>query len=193
MSQQVNKAIDSLRFLEDVGETDLNFLEHILPHCTVEQLMRIENCSKGRDLTPVTNKLWKTFYERKFGKDAVNSVIEMMKHKESFKWKQMYELKTKELEEKAVEIEKRYIQNCHNEKARKQSRQVKICEISPPSSKVLKKPKVQTKVCQVSSVTNNKRSYVGGTSKILKKARKETLQSIETKNAIAFRRNAVQK
>ncbi|XP_022979565.1 uncharacterized protein LOC111479243 [Cucurbita maxima] len=192
MSQQVNKAIDSLRFLGDVGQTDLNFLEHILPHCTVEQLMRIENSSKGRDLTPVTNKLWKTFYERKFGKDAVNGVLEMMKHKESFKWKQMYELKIKELEEKAVEIEKRYIQNCQNEKARKQSRQVKICEISP-SSKVLKKSKVHTKFCQVSSAHNDKRSYLGGTSKILKKARKETLQSIETKNVIAFRRNTVQK
>ena len=192
MSEQINKAIDSLRFLGDVGQTDLNFLEHILPHCTVDQLMHIENCSKGRDLTPITNKLWKTFYEKKFGMDGVNCVLDRMKPKESFRWKQMYELKMKELEEKAVGIEKRYIQNCRNEKARKQSRQVKICEISP-SSKVLKKPKVQTKICQVSSANNNKRSYGGGTSKILKKARKETRQSIETKNLIAFRRNAIQK
>ncbi|KAG6582213.1 hypothetical protein SDJN03_22215, partial [Cucurbita argyrosperma subsp. sororia] len=171
MSEHVNRAIDSLRLLGDVGQTDLNFLEHILPHCTVDQLMHIENCSKGRDLTPVTNKLWKTFYERKFGIDAVNGVLERMKHKESFRWKQMYELKMKGLEEKAVEIEKRYIQNCRNEKTRKQSRQVKICEISP-SSKVLKKPRVHTKVCQVSSANNNKRSYSRGTSKILKKSQK---------------------
>ena len=61
----INEAIDSLKFLGDVGDTDLNLLDHILPHCTIDQLMHIENSSKGRDLTPVTDKLWKNFYEKK--------------------------------------------------------------------------------------------------------------------------------
>lgn len=44
----VNKAIDNLRFLGDVGETDIHLLERILPHCTVEQLMHVEKSSEVR-------------------------------------------------------------------------------------------------------------------------------------------------
>lgn len=43
----INEARDSVRFIGDVGETDLQFLELILPHCTVDQLMHIEKSSKG--------------------------------------------------------------------------------------------------------------------------------------------------
>lgn len=44
----VYKAIDNLRFLGDVGETDLHLLERILPHCTVDQLMHVEKSSEVR-------------------------------------------------------------------------------------------------------------------------------------------------
>lgn len=44
----VQTAIDNIRYLGDVGETDLHLLEHILPHCTVEQLMHVENSTEVR-------------------------------------------------------------------------------------------------------------------------------------------------
>lgn len=44
----VNKAIDNIRFLGDVGETDIHLLERILPHCTVDQLMHVEKSSEVR-------------------------------------------------------------------------------------------------------------------------------------------------
>lgn len=44
----IKTAIDNLRYLGDVGETDLDLLDQILPHCTVDQLMHVEKCSKVR-------------------------------------------------------------------------------------------------------------------------------------------------
>ena len=41
----VQSAIDNLQFLADVGETDINLLAKILPHCSPEQLHRIETTS----------------------------------------------------------------------------------------------------------------------------------------------------
>ncbi|KAL1567315.1 hypothetical protein AAHA92_02805 [Salvia divinorum] len=55
----VNMAIDNVRYLGDVGETDNHLLERILCHCTLDQLMHIENITTDSDLSPVTDKLWK--------------------------------------------------------------------------------------------------------------------------------------
>ncbi|KAK4766485.1 hypothetical protein SAY87_008127 [Trapa incisa] len=93
-------AIDNVRYLGDVGETDLDLLEHILPHCTVDQLMHVENSTMGRDLSPVTDKLWKKFYEKQFGPENANIVMKRMKHNNvSFKWMKLYEAKLKDVEE----------------------------------------------------------------------------------------------
>lgn len=46
----VRTAIDNVRYLGDVGETDIDLLEHILPHCTVDQLMHIEKSTEVSDL-----------------------------------------------------------------------------------------------------------------------------------------------
>ncbi|KAG9448815.1 hypothetical protein H6P81_008780 [Aristolochia fimbriata] len=91
--QNIETAIDSLRYMGDVGETDISILKEILPHCTAEQLMHIENSSKGRDLSTVTDTLWKKFYEQHFGEDSLNLVLrEKMKQQTKgqlvFKWKQ---------------------------------------------------------------------------------------------------------
>lgn len=43
--------------------------------------MHIGNSSKGRDLTHVTNDLWKNFYEKKVGKNNFNYLIEMIQYK----------------------------------------------------------------------------------------------------------------
>lgn len=42
----INMAIDNIRYLGDVGETDFYFLEQILPHCTKDQLMHVEKSTK---------------------------------------------------------------------------------------------------------------------------------------------------
>ncbi|KAE9457577.1 hypothetical protein C3L33_10511, partial [Rhododendron williamsianum] len=95
----IQLAIDNIRHLGDVGETDLHLLERILPHCTVDQLKHIED-STERDLSAVTDKLWKKFYEKEFGANSTNLVCERMKDKKvSFEWKLLYKAKLKNLEE----------------------------------------------------------------------------------------------
>lgn len=44
----IQLAIDNIRYLGDVGETDLHLLERILPHCKVDQLKHIEDSTKVR-------------------------------------------------------------------------------------------------------------------------------------------------
>ncbi|KAJ6387239.1 hypothetical protein OIU78_017034 [Salix suchowensis] len=96
----VNLAVENVKYLGDVGETDLHLLDRILPHCTLDQLMHIEKSTVGRDLSSVTDKLWKTFYEKQFGERSTNLVIERMRQKKvSFRWLQLYEAKLKEIAE----------------------------------------------------------------------------------------------
>ncbi|CAK9158912.1 unnamed protein product [Ilex paraguariensis] len=88
------------RYLGYVGEIDWHLLDRILPHCTVDQLIHIENSTEERDLSPVTDKLWKRFYEIQFGAKSTNLVVERMKQKKvTFRWKQLYEAKSKNVEE----------------------------------------------------------------------------------------------
>jgi elongin-A len=48
---------------------------------------------QGTDLSPVTDKLWKKFFEKQFGIDRTNEVIEIMSEKRvSFRWLQLYEV-----------------------------------------------------------------------------------------------------
>ena len=44
----VETVIDNLRYLGDVGETDLHLLDRILPHCSIDHLKRVE---KGSQVT----------------------------------------------------------------------------------------------------------------------------------------------
>lgn len=46
----VNVAISNVRYLGDVGETDLHLLDRILPHCTLDQLMHVEKSTVVRCL-----------------------------------------------------------------------------------------------------------------------------------------------
>ncbi|KAL6561492.1 hypothetical protein OROMI_017093 [Orobanche minor] len=88
----IQTAIDNVRYLADVGETDYHLLDRILSHCTLDQLMHIEYKTEGRDLSPVTDKLWKKFYNLQFGVDSTNIAIERMrKRKVTYKWRQLYE------------------------------------------------------------------------------------------------------
>ncbi|XP_076905015.1 uncharacterized protein LOC143560636 [Bidens hawaiensis] len=176
----VQKAIDNVRYLGDVGETDAYLLERFLPHCTEEQLKHIEDSTEDRDLSPVTNKLWKNFYTKQFGVKSTNVVVERMKEKRvSFKWRQLYEAKLKDVEEAQQKSFERIKQLYKKEDAKKQSRQVQLCTKVPPSS-------------------SYKRSFYGGPgscsntkSGIMKKAKQEFLKSRELHNLSAMKKVAV--
>ena len=48
---------------------------------------------QGRDLSPVTNKLWKKFFERQFGAESAELVVERMKKRRvEFKWRELYKV-----------------------------------------------------------------------------------------------------
>ncbi|KAI3696106.1 hypothetical protein L1987_79115 [Smallanthus sonchifolius] len=175
----VQKAIDNVRYLGDVGETDRHLLERFLPHCNVEQLMHIEDSTKDRDLSPVTDKLWKNFYMQQFGSKSTSVVVERMKEKRvSFKWRQLYEAKLKDVEEAQQKSFERIKQLYKKEDAKKQSRQVQLCTKVPPSS-------------------SNKRSFYGGSSYgntksgLMKKAKQEFLNSREVQNLSALKKVTV--
>lgn len=179
----VQKAIDNLRHIGDVGETDLHLLERFLPHCTLDQLMHIENSTEERDLSQVTDKLWKKFYKKQFGSNSTQLVVERMKQKKfSFKWKQLYEAKLEDMEKAQKHSSERIKQLYKKEDARKQSRQICLCTKVPPSS--------------------GKRNFFGGggpgssicntMSGLMKKAKLEFLNSREVKNLSAMKKQTVQ-
>ncbi|PRQ56537.1 putative RNA polymerase II transcription factor SIII, subunit A [Rosa chinensis] len=120
----VSTTIDNQRFLVNVNDMDLDLLEQILPHCSKTQLIHIEKSTKGRDLSPVIDKLWKSAYEKEFGIESTNSVSEIMKKWNlTFKWSELYQEKSKRVKK----AEKK-------EDDRKRSRQVRVCKKVPPSS-----------------------------------------------------------
>ncbi|KAK6142264.1 hypothetical protein DH2020_022612 [Rehmannia glutinosa] len=178
----VQTAIDNVRYLGDVGETDYHLLDRILSHCTVDQLMHIENSTEGRDLSPVTDKLWKKFYSLQFGVDSTNVVVERMRQRNlTIKWKELYEAKLKEREEATQKSVDRLKQRYQEEDARKQSRQVRLCAKVPPSSR--------------------KRSFCGGVSAaniyntkgtgLMRKSRLDFVNSREVKNLAAMKNKVV--
>ncbi|CAO2814593.1 unnamed protein product [Amaranthus hypochondriacus] len=178
----VQVAIDNIRYLGNVGATDSHLLDRILPHCTVDQLMHIENATDERDLSPVTDKLWKKFYGDKFGAKSIEVVMERMrKFKVKYSWRQLYQAKLKDQDEAQKKSLERLAQSFKNENARKQSRQIQICAKVPPSSK--------------------KRAFGGGfgessfsnvKSSIMKKAKIELFKSPEMRNRAAIRKIGVQ-
>ncbi|XP_041005177.1 uncharacterized protein LOC121250217 isoform X1 [Juglans microcarpa x Juglans regia] len=180
----VKTAIDNVRYLGDVGETDLDLLGQILPHCTVDQLMHVEKCSEGRDLSPVTDKLWKKFYEKQFGTRNTEKVVERMaKSLKSYKWIRLYEAKSEDIAEHEKKAAARIKNLYKKENARKQSRQVQLCTKVPPSK--------------------NKRSFYGGggpghnvsnhKGNLMKKSKIEFLNSHEVKNLAAMKKKEYQK
>ncbi|CAA0816127.1 Unknown protein [Striga hermonthica] len=177
----VRMAIDKVRYLGNVGTVDNHLLDRILSHCTLDQLKHIEDCTEGRDLSPVTDILWKTFYSRDFGVDSANLVDQRLrKSKKTYKWRQLYEAKVQEREEATEQLVDRMKQRYEEENARKRSRQIQLCAKLPPSSK--------------------KRSFCGGViasniyntkSGLMKKAKLDFVNSREVKNIAAMKNKVV--
>ena len=166
----VSIAIDNLDSFGDVGYLDFKFLEQVLPHCSKDQLIHIEKSTKDKDLSPITDKLWKKFFEIEFGVKATNEVIEKMKQKKAnFKWSELYEAKLKRVEEAENKVGERLKRLYQKEDARKQSRQVRVLDKIPSS-------------------TSNKRSCGG--SKLMDKVRKEYMKCREVRNIQAMKMKA---
>ncbi|KAM5556022.1 hypothetical protein ABKV19_023763 [Rosa sericea] len=166
----VSIAIDNLDSFGDVGYLDFEFLDQVLPHCSKDQLIHIEKCTKGTDLTPITDKLWKKFFEREFGGKATDEVIQKMKIKKmSFKWSELYQAKSKKMEEDEKEVGERLKKLYEKEAARKQSRQVKVLDKVPLSS------------------SSNKRTGSKKESKLMSKLRKQHLNCLQVRNNEAMK------
>lgn len=167
----VQSAIDNLQHLGDVGQTDLSLLAKILPHCTPEQLHRIETSSGRRDLSSITNELWCKFYTRKFGPENVNLVLERMKKKKvSFKWHLLYQAKIREQEEVQKKCVDRLKQLYMKADIQKQSRQTQMCTKVPPSKK---------RRFESGGGSTNQFSHIKG--RLMKKARMEFAASNEAR------------
>ncbi|KAM3302041.1 transcription elongation factor B polypeptide 3 [Capsicum chacoense] len=179
----VQTAVDNVRYLGDVGETDIDLLGRILPHCSLEQLKHVEKSTEGRDLSQVTDRLWKRFYQIEFGDKSLNQVVERMKQKNvTFKWKKLYEAKSKEVEETQQRSFQRIKELYQNENAKRQSRQVQVCTKVPPSSN--KRNFYGSGYC--SNIGNTK-------SPLMKKAKMEFVNSREVKNLAAMKNKSVQR
>lgn len=91
--------MDNLRYVDNVDGVEMDLLQRILPHCKMEDLTRIENNTE-MDLTPVTDKLWKLFYTRQFGEENANQVVKRMSMSGArYKWKDLFDAKTKKQKE----------------------------------------------------------------------------------------------
>lgn len=135
----VRKAIDNLRYMGSVDGVEMDLLKRILPHCTLEQLTLIEK-STEMDLSPVTDPLWKRFYQREFGQDHTNKVVTRLKEAEDkmvekFTWWQLFTAKKKKQKEAEDKMVEKFTKKFQAEKAEKQSKQIKLCTKVPPSSK----------------------------------------------------------
>ncbi|KAI3983438.1 hypothetical protein MKX01_038858 [Papaver californicum] len=163
----VQTTIDNVRYLRDVGETDIDLLGEILPHCKVDHLMHIEKSTIERDLSPVTDKLWRKFYEKHFGAESTKTLIERMnKRKVSFKWMQLYEAKQKDLENVQEEYGNKLKELYKKEQNRRQSRQIQVV----------------TKVSPANNSSNTK-------GRLIKEAKMEFLNSHEARTTTMKKRN----
>ncbi|XP_050385879.1 uncharacterized protein LOC126802309 [Argentina anserina] len=161
----VSVAIDNLDSLHDVGYLHFDFLKKVLPHCTKDQLIHIEESTKDVDLTPIANNLWKKFFEREFGFKATQEAIKNANPK----WSELYQDKLKKLEEAEEQVGERLKSLYQKEAARKQSRQIRVLD-KPPSS-----------------FSRNKRSCSSKGSKLMNKVRKDYRNSLEVRNIEAMK------
>ncbi|PRQ56565.1 putative RNA polymerase II transcription factor SIII, subunit A [Rosa chinensis] len=126
----VSMAIDNRMFIGDVSDMDLDLLEQILPHSFQTQLIHIEKFTKDRDLSPVTNKLWKSFYEKIESTDSVSEIMKEWNLK--FKWSDLYQEKSKRVKEaekkeddRKLSQQVRFARRFHHLQAIKETGQIK--------------------------------------------------------------------
>ncbi|GAA0142294.1 hypothetical protein LIER_03227 [Lithospermum erythrorhizon] len=171
----VQTAIDNVRYLGDVGQTDFQFLDRILSHCTLDQLQHIEECTQERDLSPVTNRLWKRFYDSQFCRMEVKESTA-----KNCNWKLRFQAQMKKEHDKQEKSIERMRLRFAEAEAKKQSRQIQMCSKLPPAKK---------------------RSWFGGggpnlgntKGSLMKKSKLDFFNCREVKNRAAMKNQAVQR
>uniref|UniRef100_A0ACD5TG33 Uncharacterized protein n=1 Tax=Avena sativa TaxID=4498 RepID=A0ACD5TG33_AVESA len=134
LDPSVRTAIDNLRHLTSVDGMDTQLLRQILPHCTLDQLIRIESHTQT-DLTPVTDVLWKGFYERQFGEEHTGHVLRRMRQSGArFRWKELFMAKTKKQKEIVDQMVEALASKCRARNAEKQSKRTKLVTVLPTPS-----------------------------------------------------------
>eukprot|EP00850_Spirogloea_muscicola_P008512 SM000045S16257 [mRNA] locus=s45:530138:531920:+ [translate_table: standard] len=162
--------IDNLDAIGDVGDTDAALLAAILVHCTADQLAAIEDATAGRDLSPVTNELWRHCYRRRFGADAAQRVAERMQRRGVFfRWRTLHDAKIKEQEESQRQCASRLRELYLEAENYKQSRRIQLCTLRPPGTR--KRP------AAVGVRAGSACGGQGGGGRLMKKARQEYAQS----------------
>ncbi|KAK4394769.1 Glutamyl-tRNA(Gln) amidotransferase subunit A, chloroplastic/mitochondrial [Sesamum angolense] len=163
---------------------------------------------EGRDLSPVTDKLWKKFYKLQFGADSTNTVVERMKlRKVTFKWRQLYEAKVKEREEATQKSLDRIKQRYQEEDAKRKDIELRDFQMKSHLNSHynhvkgwLWKTKSTSAILFKGSPPSKKRSFYGGVaasniyntkSGLLKKAKLEFINSREVKNIAAMKNKVV--
>ncbi|KAM0876658.1 hypothetical protein ACQ4PT_036033 [Festuca glaucescens] len=127
----VRKAIDNLRHIDGV---DSPLLRRILPHCDLEQLTRIESRT-ATDLTPVTDVLWKGFFQLQFGEENTSRVVDRMRRSGArYRWKDLFRAKTKQQKEVEDRMVEALTNKCRARNAERQSRGIKRFTKLQPSS-----------------------------------------------------------
>ncbi|KAM0851878.1 hypothetical protein ACQ4PT_052131 [Festuca glaucescens] len=130
----VRKAIDNLRHIDSVDGVDSPLLRRILPHCDLEQLTRIESRT-ATDLTPVTDVLWKGFFQRQFGEENTSRVVDRMRRSGArYRWKDLFRAKTKQQKEVEDRMVEALTNKCRARNAERQSRGIKRFTKLQPSS-----------------------------------------------------------
>ncbi|GBG69166.1 hypothetical protein CBR_g3866 [Chara braunii] len=128
--------IENLDYVEDVGYVDDDLAYEIFQHATWEQLLRIENASKGRDFVSITDGLWRNWFERKWGRDARADVEERMEEEGyAFGWRHIFEEKLRLDEEQAKEGVARLRELYMEAHSAKRVRSLQVCDKVPPGRK----------------------------------------------------------
>ncbi|GAQ77802.1 RNA polymerase II transcription factor SIII subunit A [Klebsormidium nitens] len=156
------KIVDNLDMLGDVGDTPAIFLERILAHCTLDQLKRIEDASKGRDLESITNEFWHRFYQKKWGAEATG-IIENRVQKKGLplRWRALYDHKVKQEEQIQAKCVSRLRELFIKEKNEKLARTVQVCARRPEVKKRAVGPQSPGGVQRGRLLAKAKKDYVG--------------------------------
>lgn len=126
-------AIDNVHMLGDVGGMSELRLRKILPHASTEHLLHIETCSKGRDLTSITDPLWRIHFARRFGeRNAKMCEKQMPQGGPPHTWRSLYEEKVAEQEKLQEEGVERLRELYHQQNAVKASRKIQCIDKMAP-------------------------------------------------------------
>eukprot|EP00270_Netrium_digitus_P015431 TRINITY_DN5409_c0_g1_i2.p1 TRINITY_DN5409_c0_g1~~TRINITY_DN5409_c0_g1_i2.p1 ORF type:complete len:205 (-),score=33.70 TRINITY_DN5409_c0_g1_i2:93-707(-) len=134
----IDVLLSHLDDIADVGDVDGELLKRVLSHCNAEQLQRIEDSTiiNGRDLTPITDSLWKGIYTRKYGVANVYRLIAKMKTVNMrCTWRELLRAKALAEEETQQRCVDRLKQLYQEADKKKQSRRVQVCEVLPPQGR----------------------------------------------------------